>query len=112
VFPKVAPARPWEPPADRTDLKKVFWRHRGYRVEINVPDWMNTWTRQRILAPRDGPPELVEVDLGAGVQASVSVTLLADDFGTLPYVAGREPYAPEHTPHANFTGNDRATRLA
>jgi hypothetical protein len=112
VFLKDVPVSRWQPPVGHKDLKKVFWRHRGYRVETKVPDWMSWWTRQRILAPIDGPPEVSEIDLGDGLLAEVPLTLLADAVGTLPHAPGVEPRAPVRAEPSSFSGADRTTRLA
>ncbi len=111
VFPKGTPVERWLPTDQERKIRRVFWRHRGYRVELNVPDWMNTWTRQRILAPVDGRPEVVEVNLAGGVAALVPISLPADEIGTLPRTSNADT-SPSATGDSPFSGDERATRLA
>jgi C-terminal processing protease CtpA/Prc len=105
------------PPADSATLEVVAWRHRGFGGG-KAPMGQNIYSSQRVREPAPkgevpsglpNPREPFQAELGAGVSCLVPLGLYADDKGTLPH----QPAAKSQKVEAwDFSGNDRATRLA
>jgi C-terminal processing protease CtpA/Prc len=114
VFPNgTQPATPagLVPPAGTVGLKLVSWRHYSLgRAEPGSPYWSARIQADPSSVSSVGlePDQIFTADLGAGLTARVPLKLYADANGTLPH--GSPPTAPADK--SQFSGNDRATRLA
>lgn len=109
-----APKAPLTRPANATTI--VAWEHIGFGPQNPRPDdaRRNIYSSQRKRfdantpdAKFPNPLEPYVLDLGAGVSASVPVAVYSDGTNTLPR-ATREALP---SPKAEFSGNDRSTRL-
>ncbi len=123
VFPNgTQPAAPTglAPPEGAAGLKLVLWLHLGAgqlrKEDPTIYRSERTYEAVTTVAPIGSEPDQIfSADLGGGVTARVPLELYADATGTLPHRSPPTPAVPDklHVAADNqFSGNDRATRLA
>ena len=101
------------PPRDAGPLRVTMWRHfkddvyRSERLSAAAP-------RGRVPGEFPDPRLPYAAELGAGVSCLVPLALFADEAGTLPHASppGGTPGGTAASDPADFSANDRATRLA
>jgi len=123
VFPNgTQPAAPTglAPPEGAAGLKLVSWLHLGAgqlrKEDATIYRSERTYEAVATVAPIGSEPDQIfSADLGGGVTARVPLELYADATGTLPHRSPPTPAVPDKLQVAadnQFSGNDRATRLA
>jgi len=98
-------------PSSTTAIDVISWRHKGFGPGT-APDALYHSERVRtpFAANSPDPRTPFTSDLGGGVSCLVPLTLFADAKGTLPHAASQSTKAT--TSLVEYSGNDRATRLA
>jgi C-terminal processing protease CtpA/Prc len=110
IYPTNAPEKPsLAKPADATMV--VAWQHNGFGQNAASGIYSSERVRWSATQPDTrfpDPLQPLQLDLGGGVSASVPLALYTDGSRTLPHPTR------EALPHAKaeYTGNDRATRIA
>ena len=99
------------PPATIAGVEIISWRHKGFGPGT-APDAL--YHSERVRAPlgtnSPDPRRPFTNDLGGGVSCLVPLALLADAKGTLPHAT--LPATQSQNSLFEYSGNDRATRLA
>jgi C-terminal processing protease CtpA/Prc len=123
VFPNgTQPAAPTglAPPEGAAGLKRVSWLHLGAgqlrKEDATIYQSKRIYEDVTTVAPIGSEPDQIfSAHLGGGVTARVPLELYADATGTLPHRSPPAPAVPDKLQVAGdnqFSGNDRATRLA
>lgn len=122
VFPTADEAQvlphDWWPESPGSDWKVVSYRHTGCG-QVASPGKANTYKTERVTRAIDkaestesapDPRRPFHADLGAGVSCTMPLAVFADENGTLP--RGKSAESANSADLAEYSGDDRATRLA